>query len=181
MDFFARQDATPRGATRVAGLPVRPGGRRRSCVAVDLVVRSSAVAIATADGRRAAARRGPVAVARRRSRGRRDSRHRRARRRSVLLEPRAQPSRSRAGGGAVARMLGGTRVGADASDPLRRRLRNVVEEMAIASGVPVPEVYVLEREAGINAFAAGLHARRRRGRRHARRARERSTATSCRA
>jgi Zn-dependent protease with chaperone function len=60
-----------------------------------------------------------------------------------------------AGGGAVAEQLGGTRVTADATDPLRRRLMNVVEEMAIASGVPVPQVYVLEREAGINAFAAG--------------------------
>ena len=59
------------------------------------------------------------------------------------------------GGGAVAQSLGGTRVTADTSDPLRRRLMNVVEEMAIASGVPVPQVYVLEREAGINAFAAG--------------------------
>src|SRR5690606_41055605 len=35
------------------------------------------------------------------------------------------------------------------------RLLNVVEEMAIASGLPRPEVHVLEREAGINAFAAG--------------------------
>jgi len=60
-----------------------------------------------------------------------------------------------AGGAAVAEQLGGTRVTADATDPLRRRLMNVVEEMAIASGVPVPQVYVLEREAGINAFAAG--------------------------
>ena len=60
-----------------------------------------------------------------------------------------------AGGGKVAEQLGGTRVSADTTDPLRRRLRNVVEEMAIASGVPVPQVYVLEREAGINAFAAG--------------------------
>jgi len=60
-----------------------------------------------------------------------------------------------AGGSKVAEQLGGTRVGADTDDPLRRRLRNVVEEMAIASGVPVPQVYVLEREAGINAFAAG--------------------------
>ena len=55
----------------------------------------------------------------------------------------------------MAEQLGGTRVGADTTDPLKRRLRNVVEEMAIASGVPVPQVYVLEREAGINAFAAG--------------------------
>jgi Zn-dependent protease with chaperone function/uncharacterized tellurite resistance protein B-like protein len=41
-------------------------------------------------------------------------------------------------------------------DPLRRRLHNVVEEMALAAGLPVPEVYVLENEPGINAFAAGL-------------------------
>ena len=60
-----------------------------------------------------------------------------------------------AGGGRVATDLGGTLVPADVSDPLRRRLRNVVEEMAIASGVPVPEIYVLELERGINAFAAG--------------------------
>ena len=61
----------------------------------------------------------------------------------------------RAGGGVVARSLGGTRLERDARDPLRRRLHNVVEEMAIASGVPMPEVYVLEHEPGINAFAAG--------------------------
>jgi Zn-dependent protease with chaperone function len=60
-----------------------------------------------------------------------------------------------AGGSKVAEQLGGTRVGADSTDPLKQRLRNVVEEMAIASGVPVPQIYVLEREAGINAFAAG--------------------------
>ena len=60
------------------------------------------------------------------------------------------------GGGAVARQVGGTLVSADVRDPLRRRLRNVVEEMAIASGVPVPEIYVLEEESGINAFAAGF-------------------------
>jgi Zn-dependent protease with chaperone function len=60
------------------------------------------------------------------------------------------------GGGRVARDLGGTQVAPDVTDPLRRRLRNVVEEMAIASGVPVPDIYVLEQEAGINAFAAGF-------------------------
>lgn len=59
------------------------------------------------------------------------------------------------GGGPVARMLGGTEVPGDATDLARKRLLNVVEEMAIASGLPRPEVYVLEREAGINAFAAG--------------------------
>lgn len=60
-----------------------------------------------------------------------------------------------AGGGRVAIGMGGTLVPADVQDPLRRRLRNVVEEMAIASGVPVPEIYVLEEESSINAFAAG--------------------------
>jgi Zn-dependent protease with chaperone function len=59
------------------------------------------------------------------------------------------------GGGQVARMLGATRVDGASNDPLTRRLVNVVEEMALASGVPVPEIYVLEQEAGINAFAAG--------------------------
>jgi Zn-dependent protease with chaperone function len=59
------------------------------------------------------------------------------------------------GGGVVARSLGGVRVSPDTTDPLQRRLLNVVEEMAIASGVPMPEVYLLEQESGINAFAAG--------------------------
>jgi len=61
-----------------------------------------------------------------------------------------------AGGGRVATDMGGTLVPADVQDPLRQRLRNVVEEMAIASGVPVPEIYVLEEENSINAFAAGF-------------------------
>lgn len=61
----------------------------------------------------------------------------------------------RDGGGQVARSLGGIRVERGTPDPRRRQLHNVVEEMALASGVPVPEVYVLEGEGGINAFAAG--------------------------
>jgi len=60
------------------------------------------------------------------------------------------------GGGKVARSLGGTLITAESKDPLRRRLYNVVEEMAIASGIPMPEVYVLEQESAINAFAAGF-------------------------
>lgn len=59
------------------------------------------------------------------------------------------------GGGKVARSLGAKPVPEDTRDPALRRLRNVVEEVAIASGAPVPELYVLEGEAGINAFAAG--------------------------
>jgi len=60
------------------------------------------------------------------------------------------------GGGAVATLLGGVRVEPGTRDPLRRQLINVVEETAIAAGLPVPEVYVLETEPGINAFAAGF-------------------------
>ncbi len=61
----------------------------------------------------------------------------------------------RSGGGAVARQFGATEVAADTTNFAYRRLRNVVEEIAIASGVPVPEIYVLEDEPAINAFAAG--------------------------
>ena len=58
------------------------------------------------------------------------------------------------GGRVVATMLGGELVHQRSVDPAERRLINVVEEMAIASGVPVPEVYLLPDPA-INAFAAG--------------------------
>ncbi len=61
----------------------------------------------------------------------------------------------RSGGSSVAYMLGGRRVDPATVDPDERKLVNVVEEMAIASGVPVPEIFVLDRENGINAFAAG--------------------------
>ncbi len=60
----------------------------------------------------------------------------------------------RSGGAAVAETLAGKLVVAGQLDPLRQRLLNVVEEMAIASGTPVPQVYILPDEA-INAFAAG--------------------------
>lgn len=60
------------------------------------------------------------------------------------------------GGGEVAASMGGTLVPPNVQDPLLSRLRNVVEEMAIASGVPVPDIYVMEQEDGINAFAAGF-------------------------
>ena len=61
----------------------------------------------------------------------------------------------RSGGAAVAQQLGATPVAEDTSDFNLRRLRNVVEEIAIASGVPVPQVFVMEEESAINAFAAG--------------------------
>ncbi|WP_266169962.1 M48 family metallopeptidase [Dyella subtropica] len=59
------------------------------------------------------------------------------------------------GGKAVAESVGAERVPEDTQDPQRRRLRNVIEEVAIASGVPVPAIYLLSNEYGINAFAAG--------------------------
>lgn len=61
----------------------------------------------------------------------------------------------RGGGAAIALQMGGTPVPEQTRDPQLRRLRNVVEEISIASGVPMPQLYVLEHEAGINAFAAG--------------------------
>jgi Zn-dependent protease with chaperone function len=60
------------------------------------------------------------------------------------------------GGRLVATSLGGTRVSQSADDLGHRKVLNVVEEMAIATGLPTPPVYVLEGEPGINAFAAGL-------------------------
>ncbi len=60
-----------------------------------------------------------------------------------------------AGGPVLAELLGGRRIAPDSVEPDEQKLRNVVEEMAIASGLPVPEIYVLDQERGINAFAAG--------------------------
>ncbi len=59
------------------------------------------------------------------------------------------------GGAALARELGGRAVDPDSTHPEERQLLNVVEEMALASGVPVPAVWVMDDEEGINAFAAG--------------------------
>ena len=60
------------------------------------------------------------------------------------------------GGGTVAEMLGGRLIPKTSIDPAERQLLNVVEEMAIASGIHVPQVFVLDKEKSINAFAAGL-------------------------
>jgi len=61
----------------------------------------------------------------------------------------------RGGGSAVAIGMGATPVPADTTNPAWKRLRNVIEEVAIASSVPVPEIWVMENEPAINAFAAG--------------------------
>ena len=60
-----------------------------------------------------------------------------------------------AGGSAVAEMVGGVKVAHGTGDLAEQKYANVVEEMAIASGVPVPDIYILQDEGAINAFAAG--------------------------
>lgn len=61
----------------------------------------------------------------------------------------------RQGGAQVAKMMGGRRIPVNTYNQDEKRLLNVVEEMAIAAGLPVPEVFVMDREHAINAFAAG--------------------------
>ena len=60
------------------------------------------------------------------------------------------------GGKTVAESMGGSRILAQGSDPGERRVLNVVQELALAANMPVPVVYVLNDERGINAFAAGI-------------------------
>ncbi|RVD76340.1 M48 family metalloprotease [Pseudomonas koreensis] len=61
----------------------------------------------------------------------------------------------RAGGKVVAEKLGGRWLNGFAMTPGEKRLMNVVEEMAIASGSVMPAVYLLPDQS-INAFAAGF-------------------------
>ncbi|WP_045387030.1 M48 family metallopeptidase [Vibrio rotiferianus] len=60
------------------------------------------------------------------------------------------------GGRGVAESIGGKLISSNTINAKHRRLLNVVEEMSIASGIPVPPVYVMQEERGINAFAAGM-------------------------
>lgn len=59
------------------------------------------------------------------------------------------------GGGVVARAMGGYQVTSDTSDLREKQLLNIVEEIAVASSLPVPPVYILPANQ-INAFAAGI-------------------------
>lgn len=59
------------------------------------------------------------------------------------------------GGTYVAQSLGGRLVDRNTGDPLEKRLLNIVEEMSIASGISVPDTYIMSNEGAINAFAAG--------------------------
>ncbi len=60
------------------------------------------------------------------------------------------------GGKVVAESMGGIRILPQTRDQAERRCLNVVEEMALAANMPVPPVYVMNHERGINAFAAGI-------------------------
>ena len=59
------------------------------------------------------------------------------------------------GGRSIAEKIGGRLVGSTSDDRQERILKHVVEEMAIAAGVPAPQIYLLDKEKGINAFTAG--------------------------
>ena len=59
------------------------------------------------------------------------------------------------GGGAIAIRLGGRLISGVTKDPAERRYLNVVQEMALAAGLPVPLCFVLDHDNSINAFAAG--------------------------
>ena len=73
----------------------------------------------------------------------------------VFLGSAYKTSELAAGGSAVATLMGGRLVDPTTSEADERKLLNVVEEMSIASGVPMPKVYVMDEERSINAFAAG--------------------------
>lgn len=61
----------------------------------------------------------------------------------------------RLGGSGIAEELGGRRLHPSTKEPGEKRLVDTVEELALSSGIPVPEVWLLEGESSINAFAAG--------------------------
>ena len=73
----------------------------------------------------------------------------------ILLSSLWKIAEMRGGGARIAEALGGQRIHPNTADLAEQRLLNVVEEMAIASGIAVPPVYLLKKEEGINAFAAG--------------------------
>jgi Zn-dependent protease with chaperone function len=76
----------------------------------------------------------------------------------VLLGSGIMIAQLASGGKAVALLVGGKEIPRTTTELREKRLLNIVEEMALASGVPVPPVYLLPNEAGINAFAAGYSA-----------------------
>ncbi|MBI2889474.1 MAG: M48 family metalloprotease [Nitrospirae bacterium] len=74
---------------------------------------------------------------------------------TILLGTAVGLHRLRAGGRTVAALLGGRRIEPATGNAAERRFVNIAEEMALAAGVPVPDLYVLDGEAALNALAAG--------------------------
>ena len=74
----------------------------------------------------------------------------------IFITSAIQSARLSGGGDAVAKMVGARRILPGTKDKHERRLLNITEEMSIASGMPMPKVFVMDDEAGINAFVAGL-------------------------
>ncbi len=74
----------------------------------------------------------------------------------IFITSGIQTARLGGGGLAVAKMVGARRVTQNTKDKYERRLLNITEEMSIASGMPMPKVFVMDNESGINAFVAGL-------------------------
>jgi Zn-dependent protease with chaperone function len=145
MDFFAQQDKTRRKTKLLVFYFILAVGHRRRLLYVGLIVFSAAQSHHHHYGEQAAVR--PVESAtflRRHRRGARRDFHRQRLQNQWL-----------AGAAARGGIDGRTARRPNTTDPDERKLLNVVEEMAIASGVPVPQVYVLDEEDGINAFAAG--------------------------
>ncbi len=131
MDFFAHQDAARKASRRLTVLFV---------LAVIGVVAAVNIAIAVAAGDASPPLIGAVTL---------------ITLLVILGGSVVKTAMLRDGGSAVAEMMGGRRISQATSAFSEKRLMNVVEEMAIASGVPVPQVYVMDHESGINAFAAG--------------------------
>jgi len=74
----------------------------------------------------------------------------------IFITSAIQSARLSGGGDAVAKMVGARRILPGTKDRHERRLLNITEEMSIASGMPMPKVFVMDDESGINAFVAGL-------------------------
>lgn len=62
---------------------------------------------------------------------------------------------ARIGGRGLVERLGARQINSACQDDQERRLLNVIEEISLAAGIPVPAIYVLDRETGYNAFVAG--------------------------
>ncbi len=78
---------------------------------------------------------------------------------AIILSSISKGAQIRHGGGEyLAASMGGYPIDLTTKGPSERQLVNIVEEIAVASGLPVPTLFILHDEMGINAFAAGWNA-----------------------